>query len=52
MGMIKDLEKIQMRTSKLLISMKHLRYRHRLQRLNIPTLGFRHIREDMMCIAC
>jgi len=33
-GLIKDLEKVQMRATKLVIKLKHLRYKERLERLN------------------
>jgi len=35
---IKDRSKVQMRASKLSVSIKHLEYKQRLQWLNFPTL--------------
>jgi len=48
MGLIKDLEKVQMRATKLVITIKHLKYNERLQSLKLPTLRFRRIRGDMI----
>jgi len=47
MGLIKDLVKVQMRATKLVIKLKHLRYKERLERLELPTLRYRRIRGDM-----
>jgi len=43
MGLIKNLEKVQLRAT-----LKHQRYKQRLQRLKLPTLRFRRIRGDMI----
>jgi len=49
MGLIKDLEKVQMRATKLLITIKHLKYKDRLkERLKLPISRFRIIRGDMI----
>jgi len=48
MGLIKDLEKVQMKATKLVIKLKHLRYKERPERLKLPTLGYRRIRGDMI----
>jgi len=48
MGLIKDLKKVQMRATKLVIQLKHLRYKERLERLKLPTLRYRRTREDMI----
>ena len=48
MGLIKDLEKVQMRSTKLVIKLKHLRYIERLERLNLSTLQYRHTRGNMI----
>jgi len=47
-GLITDLEKVQMRATKLVITVKHLRYKERLVRLKLPTLKYRQIRGDMI----
>jgi len=44
----KDLEKVQMRATKLEITTKHLKYKEILKRLKLPTLRFRRICEDMI----
>ena len=41
MGLIKDLEKVQMRATKLVMKLKHLKYKERLERLKLPTLRYR-----------
>ena len=41
LGLIKDLEKVQMRATKLVISIKNLTYKDRLKRLKLPTLKYR-----------
>jgi len=46
-GLIKDLEKIQMRATKLALTVKHLTYKERLLQLKLPTLKYRHLRGDM-----
>ena len=47
-GLIIDLEKGQMRATKLVLTVKHLKYRERLIRLQLPKLGYRRTREDMI----
>ena len=37
-GLIKDLEKVQTRATKLVITIKNLTYKDRLKRLKLPTL--------------
>ena len=48
MGLIKDLEKVQMRATKLVMKLKHLKYKERLERLKLPTLRYRRTRGDMI----
>jgi len=48
LGLIKDLEKVQMRATKLVNSIKNLTYKDRLKRLKLPTLKYRRIRGDMI----
>jgi len=48
LGLIKDLKKVQMRATKLVITIKNLTYKDRLKRLNLPTLKYRCIRGDMI----
>ena len=48
MGLIKDLEKVQMRATKLVMKVKHLKYKERLERLKLPTLRYRCTRGDMI----
>ena len=48
LGLIKDLEKVQMRATKLDISIKNLTYKDRLKRLKLPALKYRRIRGDMI----
>ena len=45
---IKTLEKVQMRATRLVRSIKHLSYTERLKQLKLPTLKFRRIRGDMI----
>jgi len=45
-GQIKDLEKVQMRATKLVMTVKHLSYKERLARLKLPTLKYRRTRGD------
>jgi len=47
-GLIKDLEKVQMRATKLVITIKNLTYKDSLKRLKLPTLKYRRIRGDMI----
>ena len=46
--LIKDLEKVQMHATKLVISIKNLTYKDRFKRLKLPTLKYRCIRGDMI----
>ena len=48
LGLINNSEKVQMRTTKLVVSVKHLKYKEILKRLNLPTLKYRRIRGDMI----
>jgi len=52
MGLIKDLEKVKMRATKLVMKLKHLKYKERLERLKLvvklPTLWYRRTRGDMI----
>ena len=48
MGLIKDLETVQMRATKLVMKLKHLKYKERLERLKLPTLRYRRTRGDMI----
>jgi len=48
LGLIKDLEKVQMCATKLVITITNLTYKDRLKRLKLPTLKHRHIRGDMI----
>jgi len=45
-GDIKDIEKIQKRATKLVLSLKHLPYIERLRQLNLSTLKYRRLRGD------
>jgi len=47
-GQVKDLEKVQMRAIKLVMTVKHLSYKERLERLKLPTLKYTRIRGDMI----
>jgi len=47
-GLIKDLEKLQMRATKLVLTVKHLTYKERLVHLKLPTLKYRRLRGDMI----
>ena len=40
LGLIKDLEKVQMRATKLVISIKNFTYKNRLKRLKLPTIKY------------
>ncbi len=46
--LIKDIENVQRRATKLLPGMHDLEYEDRLRRLNLPSLAFRRIRGDMI----
>jgi len=50
MGLIKDLVKVQMRATELVMKLKHLKYKERLERLKLrlPTLRYRRTRGDMI----
>ena len=45
---IEDIENVQKRATKLVISLKHLPYIDRLQQLKLPTLKYRRLRGDMI----
>ena len=45
---MEKLEKVQKIATKLIISIKHLKYEERLRYLKLPTLKFRRIRGDMI----
>ena len=47
-GVIKDIEKIQKRANKLVISLKHLLYKDRLVQLDLPILKYRRLRGDII----
>ena len=47
-GNIDNIEKVQKRATKLVISLKHLRYKERLEQLKLPTLKYRRARGDMI----
>jgi len=46
LGLIKDLELVQICATKLVISIKNFTYKDRLKRLKLPTLKYRSIRGD------
>ena len=46
--LIKKIEKVQMRATKLLSSTRNLKYEERLKILNLPTLKYRRVRGDMI----
>ena len=48
LGLIKDLEKVQMDATKLVITIKNFTYKNRLKRLKLLTLKYRRIRGDMI----
>ena len=48
LGLIKDLEKVQMCATKLVISINNFTYKDRLKRLQLPTLKYRRIRGVMI----
>jgi len=45
---IENIEKVQMRATKLVYSVKHLNYEERLKQLRIPTLKYRRIRGNLI----
>lgn len=45
---IKDIEKVQMRATKLVAQVKKLSYEERLKNLDLPTLKYRRLRGDMI----
>ena len=47
-GDISEIEKVQKRATKLIISFKKFPYKERLCRLNLPTLKYRRVRGDMI----
>jgi len=47
-GLINDLDKVQMRATKLVLTVKHLKHKERLMRLQLPTLRYRRMRGDMI----
>ena len=47
-GLIKDLERVQMRATKLVSGLKKKCYKERLTELKLPTLKYRRIRGDMV----
>ena len=47
-GQIKNIEKVQMRATKMLPRIKDLPYMERLRELNLPTLKYRRLRGDMI----
>jgi len=47
-GLIKNIEKVQMRATKLVISIKHLPNAERLKALQLPTLKYLRFRGDMI----
>ena len=46
----KNVEKVQMRATKLIPSIKHMSYIDRLKNLNLPTLLYRRLRGDMIMV--
>jgi len=47
-GLIKDPEKVQMRVTKMVLTVKHSTYKERLRQLNLPTVKCRCTRGDIM----
>jgi len=47
-GLIKDLEKVQMRATKLVLTVKHLTYKERLLQLKLPTLKYKLSTNNMI----
>ena len=45
---INDLENVQVRATKLVLTVKHLKYKKRLIRLQLPTLRYERMRGDMI----
>jgi len=47
-GLIKDLERVQMRATKLVSGLRKKSYKERLMKLKLPTWKYRRIRGDMI----
>ena len=47
-GLIKDLERVQLRATKLVSGLRKKSYKERLMELKLPTLKYRRIRSDMI----
>jgi len=47
-GDIENIEKVQKRATKLILSLKKLPYHERLRQLKLPTLKYRRLRGDMI----
>jgi len=47
-GLIKDLKKVQIRATKLVLTVKHLTYKESLLQLKLPTLKYRRLRGGMI----
>ena len=45
---IKNIERVQRRATKLIVSLKNLTYQERLKKLKLPTLKYRRLRGDMI----
>jgi len=50
MGLIKDLEKVQMRATKLVMKLKHLKYKERLGHMLQENWNFCRFRYDYNCL--
>ena len=48
MVLIRDIEKVQKRATKHVLSCKHMAYKQRLEYLHLPTLKYRRLRGDMI----
>ena len=48
MGVIRELENVQRRATKLIPSLQNLTYSERLQNLNLPSLSYRRNRMDLI----
>ena len=44
------IENVQRMATRMVVSIKHLSYKQRLQRLGLPTLRYRRQRGDMICV--